>query len=121
MSGTSAISLIRSVWKPFDATRSRSPHPAGVDTAQRRLADTLATRLAGVTGDAAVGEEVGRVGEDHVETAVGCPEILRGKFRGDGVEHCAHSTSRARLVRLGFEAVALVEEDAMGGRRGRRS
>ena len=48
--------------------------------------------FAGVTGDAAVGEEVGRVGEDHVKTAVGV-------FGGDGIHH--------------FEAVALVEEDAV--------
>lgn len=49
--------------------------------------------FAGVTGDAAVGEEVGRVGEDHVETAVGV-------LGGDGVHN--------------LEAVALVEEDAVG-------
>ncbi len=49
--------------------------------------------LARVTGDAAVGEEVGRVGEHHVETAV-------GMFRSDGVED--------------LKTVALVEEDAVG-------
>ena len=47
--------------------------------------------FAGVAGDAAVGEEVGRVGEDAVEAAFGV-------FDGDGVEE--------------FEAVAVVEPKA---------
>ena len=38
-----------------------------------------ADHLAGVAGDAAVGEEIGRVGENHVEAALG----ITG---GDGVE-----------------------------------
>ena len=46
--------------------------------------------FASVAGDAAVGEEVWRVGEDAVEAAFGV-------FGGDGVEE--------------FEAVALVEAD----------
>ena len=47
----------------------------------------------GFAGDAAVGEEIGRVGKDHVEAA-------GGMLRGDGVED--------------GEAVALVEIDAVG-------
>jgi len=46
--------------------------------------------FAGVAGDAAVGEEIGRVGEDGVEAAFGV-------FGGDGIEE--------------VEAVALVEAD----------
>jgi hypothetical protein len=46
-----------------------------------------------VAGDAAVGEEVRRVGEDAVETAI-------GMARGDGVEN--------------GEAVAVVEPNAAG-------
>jgi hypothetical protein len=52
--------------------------------------------FAGVTGDAAIREEIRRVGEDGVESAVGI-------FGGDGVEQ--------------FEAVAMVqtEEGVVGG------
>ncbi|MDB6122791.1 MAG: hypothetical protein JWQ71_1784 [Pedosphaera sp.] len=53
-----------------------------------------ADHFAGVTGDAAVGKEIGRVGEDHVEPAFGV-------FGGDGVED--------------GEAVVVVEPDAVGG------
>ena len=48
----------------------------------------------GVAGDAAVGEEIGRVGKDAVEAAFGI-------FDGDGVEE--------------FEAVALVKPERAGG------
>jgi hypothetical protein len=49
--------------------------------------------FAGVTGDAAVGEEIGRVGKNHVEAAFGI-------FGGDGVEE--------------FEAVAVVKAEEGG-------
>lgn len=49
--------------------------------------------FAGVTGDAAVGKEIGRVGKDGVEPAVGI-------FGGDGVEE--------------FQAIALIEPEAAG-------
>src|SRR5208282_2271742 len=53
-----------------------------------------ADHFAGVAGDAAVGEEIGRVGEDAVEAAFGI-------FGGDGVEQ--------------LEAVAVVKPEAAGG------